>query len=345
MEQSRRYGFSSDDRRDLWRRFREGQSLHEIARAFSKEAGSIRCVVAATGGISPAPRKRPPWALTLGEREEISRGVAAGRSVRKISAKMKRAPSTVSREVRRNGGRRAYRASDAEGRAWRRARRPKLCRLATSALLRRKVADKLSANWSPEQIAGWLKVAFAGNVTMQISHEAIYRSLFIQARGVLKKELMTHLRTKRCTRRSRKASRKGHSAGQIVDAVSIRERPPEAEDRAVPGHWEGDLLAGGHKSCIATLVERRSRYTMLVKLPNKETQSVVAALKEKGDGSHFSLTRVSRGDAARRAVQQLVRGDSRFRVSPDCCGWQMALGVSLDAGSILALSLAYGGGP
>jgi IS30 family transposase len=219
-------------------------------------------------------------ALTLSEREEISRGLATGRSTRLIAGRIGRSPSTVSREVVRNGGPRQYRAAQAERDAWDRALRPKRCRLATHGRLRRLVATKLALDWSPEQISGWLEQRYPGDETLRVSHETIYRSLFIQARGVLKKELLGHLRSRRMMRRSKKSTTGGQSRGQIVDAVSIRERPAEIEDRAMPGHWEGDLLSGASNTHIATLVERQSRFTMLVKLAGKDTVSVVNALSQ-----------------------------------------------------------------
>ena len=224
-----------------------------------------------------APRRRSRLALTLVEREEISRGIAADRSARTMARKLGRSPSTVGREISRNGGYDRYRASQADETAWVRARRPKRCKLADNPQLREAVARKLRGNWSPEQIAGWLKSAHPGDEANQVSHETIYRSLFVQARGVLKKELLQHLRSKRTILRS---SRRVHGdrRGQIVDPVSIRERPAEVEDRAVPGHWEGDLLCGSKNSHIATLVERHTRYVMLAKVANKETQTVVSAL-------------------------------------------------------------------
>jgi len=206
--------------------------------------------------------------------------MASGSSLREIAGRLHRATSTVSREIARHGGRPAYRAYDADQQAWNAALRPKRCLLAANSELRDVVASKLMLDWSPEQIAGWLKTQYPHNESMRVSHETIYRSLFIQARGALKKELMDHLRSKRRMRRSRHASEHGHARGQIVDAISIRERPAEAEDRAIPGHWEGDLLAGGKNSYIATLVERHSRFLMLVKVPSKETEAVVAALSE-----------------------------------------------------------------
>jgi len=228
----------------------------------------------------PALRKRSSRALTLAEREEISRGIRAEVSIRKIAAGLGRSPSTISREVARHGGLYKYRAALADASAWDRAKRPKPCCLAANPKLRRQVARKLQLKWAPQQISGWLKLQYPDDKTMQVSHETIYRSLFIQARGVLKAELMKHLRTRRMMRRSKKASAKEQPRGRIIDAVSIRERPAEAEDRAVPGHWEGDLLSGSSNTHIATLVERHSRFTILVKVRGKDTESVVSALSK-----------------------------------------------------------------
>lgn len=273
-----RPGLSAEQKAELWARWQAGESLSEIGRALGKHAGSIHGVVAAHGGIAPAQRRRSRLALTLTEREEISRGLAAGASIRQIAARLGRAPSTISREISRHGTRETYRATVADARAWERARRPKQCQLAMHRPLQQVVAEKLTLDWSPEQIAGWLRVEYPGESDMHISHETIYRSLFIQARGVLKKELMKHLRSRRMMRRSRHASTAGQPRGQIIDAVSIRERPAEVEDRAVPGHWEGDLISGAKNSHIATLVERHSRYTLLVKVEGKDTTNVVSAL-------------------------------------------------------------------
>jgi IS30 family transposase len=273
-----RPGLSAYQKADLWQRWKDGQSLSEIGSALGKHAGSIHGVLSSNGGIVPATRRRSRLALTFAEREEISRGISAGKSIREIASGLGRAPSSVSREIARHGGRKKYRATVADSVAWDRALRPKLCRLAVYVKLQKVVAEQLSLDWSPEQISGWLRVQFPDDETMRISHETIYRSLFIQARGVLKKELIKHLRTNRVMRRSKKASPDGQPRGQIVDAVSIRERPAEIEDRAIPGHWEGDLLSGAKNTHIATLVERTSRYTMLVKVDGKDTTSVVSAL-------------------------------------------------------------------
>jgi IS30 family transposase len=216
--------------------------------------------------------------LTLAEREEISRAIALDQSARSIARLLGRSPSSVSREISRNGGYDRYRAAPADEQSWSRARRPKRCTLATKPWLRRAVAEKLRLNWSPEQIAGWLKRTYPEDGSCQVSHETIYRSLFVQARGVLKKDLQAHLRSGRAIRRSRHATGKGDQRGSLVDAISIRERPASVEDRAVPGHWEGDLLCGSSNSYVVTLVERHSRYVMLAKVPNRDSQSVTTAL-------------------------------------------------------------------
>jgi IS30 family transposase len=261
-------------------RWRAGQTLSEIARALCKPPGSVFGFVESNGGFSPPARTRSARSLTLAEREEISRGLGREESLNGIAARLHRPVSTISREVTRNGGSRRYRATEADAAAWSRARRPKACKLEKERHLQRCVAFKLSQNWSPEQISGWLEQRYPEDERMRISHETIYRSLFIQARGVLKKELQSHLRTRRKFRRAKTASTKGQTRGQIIDAVSISERPPEVEDRAVPGHWEGDLISGAKNSHIATLVERHSRFTMLVKVAGKDTETVVAALKK-----------------------------------------------------------------
>jgi IS30 family transposase len=278
MRQGKRFGLSAIQKSDLWRRWKAGQSLHEIGRAFGKSHSSIRCVVSLHGGFVPAVRRRSLLALTLPEREDISRGIASGSSLRKIAQLLERAASTVSREVVRHGGRPEYRASEADQQAWKSALRPKPCLLAIQEKLQEVVASKLLLEWSPEQICGWLKTQYPQDESMRVSHETIYRSLFIQARGALKRELVGHLRSKRRIRRSQHAGVSGQSRGQIVDAISIRERPAEIEDRAVPGHWEGDLLSGSKNSHIVTLVERHSRFTTLLKVPSKDTAVVVAAL-------------------------------------------------------------------
>ena len=225
------------------------------------------------------PRRRRPGSLQLCEREEISRGLAAGKTLRDIAAELGRAPSTISREIRRNQSQRGYRAHRAEYRAQRRARRPKPCLLERHERLREVVIEKLQCNWSPRQISGYLIEQFPDEPSMRVSPETIYRSLFIQARGVLKKDLIKHLRTGRRIRRAKAASARLIPAhGQILDAVRISQRPAEVEDRAVPGHWEGDLLVGSKHTKIATLVERQSRFVMLVKMPADDSKSIVDAL-------------------------------------------------------------------
>jgi len=278
MAQMGRPGLSSQQKHELWSLWKAGQSLSDIGRSLGKHAGSIFGVLRSRGGIAPSARIRSPRSLSPREREEISRGLVAGLSLRKIAAQLGRAPSTVSREVGRNSGRRKYRAANADERAWRYACRPKQCRLAINRALQMIVEQKLNDNWSPQQISGWLKVKYVNDEPMRVSHETIYKSLFVQARGVLRKELIARLRTRRLMRRGKTSTTRGQPRGQIVDAVSIRERPSEVEDRAIPGHWEGDLLAGGKNSHIATLVERQSRFVVLVQVPGKDTASVVNAL-------------------------------------------------------------------
>ena len=280
MTQGKRSRLTSAEKTDIWKRWKAGQTLHEIGRSYGKPHNSIRGVLLPRGGITPVARRRSRLALTLVEREDISRGIASCLSIREIARRLNRAASTVSREVLRHGGRPEYRANEADTQAWGSAWRPKRCLLALNHKLRNIVTSKLILDWSPEQISGWLKTQYPDDGSMRVSHETIYRSLFIQARGVLKKELMDHLRSKRRMRRSRHASEHGQSRGQIVDAISIRERPAEVEDRAIPGHWEGDLLSGAKHSYIATLVERHSRFVMLIKVPSRDTAEVVRALSK-----------------------------------------------------------------
>jgi IS30 family transposase len=262
----------------MWERWKKGDSLAKIAQLFDRHHSAVQGILVRTGGIRPAVRRRSKLALTLAEREEISRAVVAGQSMRAIAKRLGRATSTISRELHRNGGQECYRASEAEQAAWDRASRAKVCKLADNRELAHLVADKLKIQWSPEQIAGWLKYAYPGNKDYQVSHETIYRTLYIQARGALKKELLAHLRRTRAMRRSRHHTQKTDDHGRIVDTVSISERPATAADRAVPGHWEGDLLFGNRNSQIATLVERQTRYVMLVRTQGQDTETVVNAL-------------------------------------------------------------------
>ena len=272
------YGFTNAQRQELWDRYQRGESLNAIARALGKTSSSIYNHLKPTGGIRPVPRKRSRLALTLVEREEISRGLAVQQSIRTIARALGRAPSTVSREIRRNGGNTRYRAVEADKSAWSRGKRPKRCKLALNWRLAKLVAAKLQKNWSPEQIAGWLKAEYPRDERYHVSHETIYQTLFIQARGALKKELTVHLRSQRTIRRSKQSKSKGVGQGEIKDIVSIRERPASIEDRSVPGHWEGDLIAGSKNTHIATLVERQTRYVMLAKVNGRDTETVIKAL-------------------------------------------------------------------
>ena len=278
MEYRPRIYYTEAQKALMWDRWQKGDSLESIARLFERRHSSVQGILQETGGIRPPQRRRSRLALTLSEREEISRGMVSGCSLRSIAVSLGRAPSTVSREIRRNGGRRGYRASQADQAARDRARRPKTCRLVQNRALARIVAEKLRLEWSPEQIAGWLKRRFPDDENYRVSHETIYRSLFIQARGALKKELLQHLRRTRAMRRSRHHTQKTDDHGRITDTVSISERPAAVEDRAVPGHWEGDLLFGSKNSQIATLVERQTRYVMLAKVEAKDTETVISAL-------------------------------------------------------------------
>jgi IS30 family transposase len=278
MKQRTRIYYSESQKAMMWDRWERGESLHDIARLFDRNHPSIQGILSRTGGIRPPPRVRSRRALSLAEREEISRGVVASRSMRSIAASLDRAPSSVSRELRRNGGCQGYRGSHADQVAWDRAQRPKSCKLARNCALARIVAQKLKRLWSPEQIAGWLKSTYPDDESYQVSHETIYRTLYIQARGALKKELLQHLRRTRAMRRSRHYTQKRDTHGPISHTISISERPPSAEDRAVPGHWEGDLIFGAHNSQIATLVERQTRYVMMAKVNGKDTETVINAL-------------------------------------------------------------------
>jgi IS30 family transposase len=278
MKQRPRIYYNQTQKAMMWERWKKGESLHQISQLFDRNHSSIQRILAETGGIRPAERRRAPFALTLTEREEISRSLAAGHSIRFIAELLKRAPSTISREINRNGGEQGYRASQADQAAWDRAHRPKSCKLVDNPALAHIVASKLQLQWLPEQISGWLKHAYPGSEDYQVSHETIYRSLYIQARGALKKELLAHLRRTRIMRRSRHHTQKTDNHGRITDTVSISERPATVEDRAVPGHWEGDLMFGDRNSQIATLVERHTRYVMLVKVASKNIETVINAL-------------------------------------------------------------------
>ena len=278
MKRRPRIRYSEADKALMWDRWQKGDSMHDIARLFDRYHSSVQRILSENGGVRPLPRKRSRLSLTLSEREEISRGIVAGCSLRSIAEQLGRSPSTVSREIHRNGGRRYYRANRADQAAWDRAHRPKRCKLGANRALARIVARKLQQLWSPEQIAGWLKRTYPDDEHYQVSHETIYRSLFIQARGALKKELLGYLRRQRTLRRSRHTTLKDKGLGKITDTVSIRERPASVEDRALPGHWEGDLIMGPHNSQIATLVERHTRYVMLAKVNGRDSETVINAL-------------------------------------------------------------------
>jgi len=280
MEQRRYLGFSVQEAEDIWIKWKHGDSLSDIGRAIGKHPGSVHHLIASNGGIVPVARRRAKRALKLYEREEISRGLAANMTIPQIASNLNRAPSSICREINRNGGNASYRAHAAYNNAWDKARRPKSCYLVKNQVLKDIVADKIKLKWSPEQISGWLKNMYPTDNTMCVSHETIYKSLFIQSRGALKKSLATHLRTKRIMRRPKTAKIDRAPRGQIIDAISIRERPVHVEDRAIPGHWEGDLISGSQNTHMATLVERFSRFTILVKVDGKDTISVVEALKK-----------------------------------------------------------------
>ena len=278
MKRRKRVYYSQAQKDQMWDRWHQGESLHDIARSFDRYHSSIQGIISRHGGIRPRKRIRSPHSLTLEERETISRGIASELSIRAIASQLGRSPSTICREINRNGGYEAYRASKADEAAWERARRPKPCKLACNKPLARLVARKLQCHWSPDQIAGWLKQEYPSNEDYHVSHETIYRSLFIQSRGVFKKELLKYLRSKRHMRHGKTHSLKGRQLRTIPNAVSIRERPASVEDRAVPGHWEGDILEGSNNSYMVTLVERASRYVLLAKIANKDTETVIKTL-------------------------------------------------------------------
>lgn len=312
MERRRRIIYSAAQRALIWDRWQKGETLHEIAKHFDRYHSSVQRIISDSGGIRPAERRRGALALSLTEREEISRAVVEGRSMRSIAAALGRSPSTISREIKRNGGVDAYRASRADQAAWDRGRRPKLCKLRRNRALARLVASKLRLEWAPEQIAGWLKRTYPHDEACHVSHETIYRSLFIQTRGALKKELLAHLRRTRGTRRSRHYTQKTGAHGRIMDAISISERPAAVEDRAVPGHWEGDLLFGSKNSQIATLVERQSRYLMLTKVAKKDPETVVDALIKHAKKLPHELYKSLTWD---RGTE--MRGHKRFTLATD----------------------------
>ena len=278
MRRRTRIHYTDSQKSQMWDRWQRGESLQKIARLFDRHHSAVRGILLVSGGIRPPVRHRSPRSLTLAEREVISRGLVIGYSIRAMALSLRRAPSTISREIARNGGSETYRASQADEAAWARARRPKLCKLVRHRALARWVAQKLQHHWAPQQIAGWLKHCNPDDTSCQVSHETIYRTLYIQSRGALKKELLAHLRRTRTMRRSRHHTQKTDDHGRITGTVSISERPASVDDRAVPGHWEGYLLFGDKNSPIATLVERQTRYVMLVKVTRRDTVTVIDAL-------------------------------------------------------------------
>jgi len=274
-----RSGLTAEEKTEIWRRYRGGASLRAIHQALGRARKTVWDFVAITGGRPPVTRYRAPRHLCLAEREEISRGIVAHESCRAIARRLGRSPSTVSREIAGHGGRAHYRAADADAVAWRAAQRPKPGKLATHPQLRALVVAKLRLRWSPQQIAGWLRWEHSDDPELQVSHETIYTSLFVQSRGELKRELTRYLRTRRALRRPRGTRPYYHGSGKLRDPVHISERPAEAADRAVPGHWEGDLLLGSGGSAIVTLVERTSRFVVLIRLPRgRSSEAVLAAL-------------------------------------------------------------------
>ncbi|EOV9218834.1 IS30 family transposase [Proteus mirabilis] len=278
MKPRKRIYYTPEQKAIIWDRYKQGDSLHEIARMFDRYHSFIMPTIYQTGGFRPPVRKRHRLSLSLDEREEISRGLAEKCSIREIAKKISRAPSTVSREIRRHGGLTNYRAAKADKKAWDNALRPKACKLSQNPTLCKIIAKKMHRGWSPEQIAGWLKRNYPDAQEMNVSHETIYKTLFIQTRGTLKKELQQYLRSRRTVRKSRTTSLKGKGLGSIPNAVPISERPSTVADRAIPGHWEGDLIQGSKNSYIVTLVERHSRYVMLAKISDNKTATVIAAL-------------------------------------------------------------------
>jgi IS30 family transposase len=261
--------FSPEDRQTIWKMREAGVPVKRIAKHLGRQNSSLRRFIADAGGRRPTARERCALRLSLAEREEISRGLAAGDSIRAIAEALGRSPSTVCREVNTNGGRKRYRALIADRAACRRALRPRRAKLAQCRRLRGAVERKLEAKWSPQQISAWLALAYPDRPEMQVSHETIYQSLFVQSRGALRKELHSCLRSGRAMRRAKAYVKANHiGQGQLKDMVMISERPAEVKDRAIPGHWEGDLIFGKKMTSIGTLVERHSRYVVLLKLPN-----------------------------------------------------------------------------
>ncbi len=325
MKQRTRVYYTDKQKAFMWDRWKEGDSMNEIAALFDRNHTTVQNIFSSVGGIRPAPRKRSSLALTLTEREEISRGLASKQSIRSIAKQLNRAPSTISREINRNGGLHLYRASKADKLTWEKALRPKTCKLAYNHNLIKVITKKLQLFWSPQQIAGWLKLEYPKDERYHVSHETIYRSLFIQARGVLKKELLACLRSKRVIRRPKKATMKNTGVGKIPDAISISERPASVEDRAVPGHWEGDLIEGSNRTFIATLVERHSRYIMLAKVKSKKTVDVISALikqSKKMPAELYQSLTWDRGGELTNHKEFTLATDIKVYFCDPYCPWQ-----------------------
>lgn len=264
---------------DLWKR---GTGFSEIARILDSKPGTIFTMLRDTGGIKPSERRRAVAHLTLSEREEIRAGLSARMSIRAIARSLNRSPSTISREVQRNRGRRGYKAVDANNRANRMAKRPKVCLLERNPQLRNLVQEKLESKWSPEQISGWLRRTFPRQNMMQISAETIYKTLYFRNRSALHHLLVKHLRRSHSLRHGKRHTRKGERGTiNIVNGISIHERSKHIDNRRSFGHWEGDLVSGTNNSHIATLVDRKSRYTVILKLNGKDAGSVNQALIDK----------------------------------------------------------------
>jgi IS30 family transposase len=296
--------FTEAEKAEIWDRIAAGESVRSVATAYGHFPSAVASMQLRTGGARPRSRHLRANALSLGEREEISRGLAARESCRAIAGRLHRAPSTITREVERSGGVARYRAYDAERRAWRRARRPKPAKLAQHRRLRQAVEAKLALKWSPQQIANWLRGAYPGDPEMHVSHETIYMSLFVQGRGALRHELHRALRTGRALRRPKRAVRNG--MGMIPKMVLISERPAEVEDRAVPGHWEGDLIYGSRKTCIGTLVERSTRYVILLKLRKNTAEEVRLAMSARIVALPAALRRSVTWDQGKEMSQHLL---------------------------------------
>lgn len=310
---TRRYKqFSASELEILWSRWKGGESNLQIAEALGYPRSSVWYQIQRRGGMPPQPRRRAERALSLSEREEISRGLATVEGVRSLARRLARAPSTISREIQRHGGRTRYRASDAEQAAWAAARRPKRCRLVAERRLQRVVEQKLLDDWSPEQIAAWLVSTYPDEPAMHVSHETIYRALYVQARGAFKRTLIAHLRRGQRFRRPRAATHALRGPGKMIDTVSIAERPPAADSRAVPGHWEGDLLMGKRGTQIATLVERQSRFVLLIRVPAADSATVVTALARRVQRLPLALRQSLTWDRGTEMAQH-----ARFTIATD----------------------------